>query len=346
MEEREEGLRGERSHRILVTGSRGKSSLVRLLCAGLEACGVSPWGRITGVLPRQIGPGGERLIERTAPAHVEEMRWWLGQVPPGASVVLENSAVAPDLQPLAARWLVPCLVVWTNARPDHPEAWDPGEEGAARALAAGIPEGCPVAAGREALPWVRRLLPRSPLREARPEEPLFGEAPFGAENRGLALAALEGLGLDGASARRGMVALPPDVADYRVLPLGAARLASAFAANEPESTERLFEATGWTPEETTLLYHHRPDRPGRLAAFLPWIVRRPWREVVFSRDRSFWGRFAPRRGPGGLGTWRDLTGGEDLARWVESRGRVFGCGNVAGSPLELLRTRREGGQGV
>ena len=74
MEEREEGLRRERSHRILVTGSRGKSSLVRLLCAGLEACGVSPWGRITGVLPRQIGPGGERLIERTAPAHVEEMR--------------------------------------------------------------------------------------------------------------------------------------------------------------------------------------------------------------------------------------------------------------------------------
>ena len=333
-----EAMEGGEAPRILVTGSRGKSSLVRLLCAGLEALGLEPWGRITGVLPRQIGPGGPRALRRTAPAHVEEMRWWLRQLPPGVPVVLENSAVSPELQPLAASWLRPHLIVWTNARPDHPEAWGPGEEGAARALAEGIPPGCPVAAGAEVLPLARRLLAgRNPLLPPREEPSRPGEAPFEAENRGLALGALEALGFDPQGTRRGMIALPPDLGDYRILSLGESRLACAFSANEPESTDRLFRATGWAPEETALLFHHRTDRPGRLGAFLPWIRSHPWGEVVFSRDRAFRGLLDGRGGPGGLGVWRVLRGPGDLEGWIRGRNRVFGCGNVAGSPLELLR---------
>ena len=46
------------SVRVLVTGSRGKSSMVRLLTAVLEDAGISP-GRITGVLPRNFFAEGE-----------------------------------------------------------------------------------------------------------------------------------------------------------------------------------------------------------------------------------------------------------------------------------------------
>ena len=124
--------------RILVTGTRGKSSLVRLLHAGLLACGLRSCARITGVLPRELSPSGCRTIRRAAPAHVREMRWWLAQVPRGTdAVVMENSAVAPELQEAAGAWLRPTLVVWTTLRSDHAEAWGPGIEGAARALAKG-----------------------------------------------------------------------------------------------------------------------------------------------------------------------------------------------------------------
>ena len=73
------------------------------------------------------------------------------------------------------------------------------------------------------------------------------------------------------AARREMAALSPDIADFRVLGEGEDLLAAAFSANEAESTGRLFGETGWDPSETTLLYHHRPDRPERLRGFLPWI---------------------------------------------------------------------------
>ncbi len=43
--------------RILVTGSRGKSSVVRLLYAAMQAAGLQTYARITGVVPRELGAG-------------------------------------------------------------------------------------------------------------------------------------------------------------------------------------------------------------------------------------------------------------------------------------------------
>ena len=135
-----------------------------------------------------------------------------------------------------------------------------------------------------------------------------------------------------------MRALPPDVADFRIVRRGEDELATAFSANEPESTERLFLETGWRPEETTLLYHHRLDRPERLRFFRAWIGSRSWRRVVFTRNalpRSF---FFRRREEG---VWDDrIVDSASFEGWW--KGRVFACGNVAGWPLEFLLKLQEG----
>ena len=60
--------------RILVTGTRGKSSLVRLLHAGLSAVGLRTHSRVTGVLPRELSPAGQRVIRRTSPVSFREMQ--------------------------------------------------------------------------------------------------------------------------------------------------------------------------------------------------------------------------------------------------------------------------------
>ncbi|MDR1731570.1 MAG: hypothetical protein LBR61_05695, partial [Synergistaceae bacterium] len=106
-------------------------------------------------------------------------------------------------------------------------------------------------------------------------------------------------------------------------------------ANDPESTGLLFEETGWQPEETILLYHHRPDREARLKNFRTWIEERPWKETVFTRQRRplF---------PSGAVLWNDrITDPPSFAAWRRGRGRIFACGNVAGWPLKFLLEQKE-----
>ncbi|MCR4817682.1 MAG: hypothetical protein K5841_01845 [Fretibacterium sp.] len=332
-----EGM-GNPAVRILVTGTRGKSSLVRLLHAGLTAGGLRVWSRVTGVLPRSLSPDGVRVIRRDAPASFREMRWWLQQIPGDAeAVVMENSAVSPELQAAAGRWLKPTLAVWTTLRADHEDAWGPGRRNAARALLRGIPEGVPLAAGWEVAP-VQAEIESKKCPVTYP--PFCPQPSFQGENLQLALTALRMAAekcpaLNLTEAREAMEKLEPDIADFRIIGKGNDLLASAFSANDVESTAQLFRETGWSPEETTLLYHHRLDRPARLKGFLPWIASMPWRETVFTRTArplfslSF-GRTARLK-------WADgLCSPEAFADWRRGRGRVFACGNVAGWPLDCL----------
>ena len=192
------GIHAANSHRVLVTGSRGKSSIVRMLHAAMSAAGLQAWARITGVVPRELGPGGVRTILRSSGAHVEEMRWWLRRLPRSAqAVILENSAISPDLQGLAGLWLKPDVTVFSNAVPDHQEAWGPGREDAAKVLVAGIPRGGKVVLPAD-LQHDRHL---AGLLGKRQCEPVFaamdsetGEG-YKAVNLGLALAAIECLGM-------------------------------------------------------------------------------------------------------------------------------------------------------
>jgi hypothetical protein len=349
-----EHVQGLPAVRILVTGTRGKSGTVRLLAAALAAQGYAVWARITGVIPLSLEPDGTKVIRRAAGAHVEEMRWWLGHVArevarcrgKGLSadkeaVILENSAVAPELQVLAGRWMNPTLVVWTNARADHEEVWGPGAERAFRVLLGGIPPHVPVACGEELATDAARI----GAMKARGCVPFglsdfdFGEVSsvreinFGGHvwpDSTAVLAACMCLGLDLERARRAWKALPPSVGEFQVLSLsgcgdGGVFLASAFAANDPESTRFLWEKLGWLPEETILWYHHRTDRPGRYRAFLPWIHSLPWKDRWIT-------------GPAPFRSSRFLRLGTPSPEEMLGRlsGRVFGCGNVAGLPLELL----------
>jgi hypothetical protein len=259
------------------------------------------------------------------------MRWWAEQIPVDAgALVVENSAVHPDLQSFAARLVAPTLVVWTTLRPDHEEAWGPGREGAARALLRGVPRGVSVAGGVElsVSPLPELLRANGNVLHALPHSPLSHDA----ENLALAQLSLELCGvspplLDDAAAA--MRALPHDLADFRVVRDGRDELAVAFSANDAESTARLFAETGWSPEETTLLYHHRFDRRARLESFLPWINAHSWREKIFTRPKR------PLLSLRDAINWNDaINSAAAFKAWW--RGRVFACGNVAGWPLEFL----------
>ena len=337
-----QSLRGGRASlppmRILVTGARGKSSVTRLLTAALEACGAAPAGRITGVLPRELFKGRERLILRAGPGSVGEMKWWLGSLPYEAgSVVLENSAVAPDLQLLAWRWLKPSCTVLTNVRPDHEDAWGKGEEAAAGVLCSGIGGG-PVFLPESAAGGMAAALLSARGCELRtcPDGKNFRET-----HLSLVRGVCEFLGLDEGKALGAASALAPDVADFQIFDEGEGRLACAFSANDPASAIDLFAETGWRSQETTALFNSRKDRTFRLASFKSFLCGLNWKRVAVSGSRPL---FLP---PGV--EWVSIKRAEDLKTFVSFEGAVFGCGNVAGVPLEYLlqkRLRPEGGKRI
>jgi hypothetical protein len=316
--------------RILVTGSRGKSSIVRLLYAAMQAAGLKTYARITGVVPRELGPDGVRTILRATGAHVGEMRWWLRQLPASAqAIVLENSAITAEFQALGGRWLRPDVTVLANTLPDHQELWGPSADCAVGVLVAGIPEQGRVVipAGLQSDNHLMELLGRRRCRVVFAEPANAVVQAYRDINLGLALATLGQLGLAGAPALRAMLAVPPDRYDFHVSLCGGAQVAMAFSANDITSTRVLFDSLKWLPEETRLIYNHRADRPGRFKSFVDWLGQSRWREVLVIGDK-------PRIHPG-FARYLKIKSGLDLAGLFQPGDRIFGCGNIAGVPLSL-----------
>jgi poly-gamma-glutamate synthase PgsB/CapB len=318
------------ARRVLVTGSRGKSSIVRLLHAALQDAGLRTYSRITGVVPRELGPQGVRPILRSSGAHVEEMRWWLRQLPATANaIILENSAITPELQNLAGQWLRPELTILSNTLADHQEVWGPDEASAAVVLAGGVPR-----AGQVLLPkslekdtHLLRLLERRSCRIQFAKAAVFNGEHYHAVNLGLAVEAVSYLGLAVAPALETMLGLSPDSYDFQVARVGDAEWALAFSANDLVSTRTLFQSLNWPKEVTRLVYNHRRDRPGRLKSFAQWLDDSDWREVLIIGDK-------PRLRIGNT-SYRKIRSKEKLLRLFRPGDRVFGCGNIAGLPLAL-----------
>ncbi len=322
--------------RVAVTGSRGKSGVVRLVHAAMRGCGLSAWARITGVVPRELGPAGERPVMRPSGANVSEMKWWLESLPKDAeAVVMENSAVSPELQGLCARWLEPQITVLTNIRPDHEAWWGPGEANVLRALSFALPVGCAVAVPAELAESPEFiLLARKKRLKVLPAKKIPGLPPHLSANTGLALEVCKFFGLDEDICLHAMRELPPDFADFCVLTIGGGRLAFAFSANDETTTEELFQSTGWRREETGVLFNHRSDRVDRFRAFKSWMAGHAWREVLVIGDRP------PQSG---LKCGYFPCGSvDDLARRVSS-GLWMGCGNTVYGQTLALKLRCEEG---
>jgi len=109
--------------RIHVNGTRGKSSVTRLIAAGLRAGGKKTVAKITGTLPRVVLPDGrEAAIIRLQGANIIEQKYIFRHAvshKPDA-IVVECMAVNPVFQYITERKFIRSTIgVITNSRPDH-----------------------------------------------------------------------------------------------------------------------------------------------------------------------------------------------------------------------------------
>ena len=271
--------------RIHVNGTRGKSSVTRLVAAGLRAGGLRTCAKTTGTLPRMIMPDGKEYpVFRPARANViEQLRIVSTATANQAEVlVIECMALIPYLQWLCeARIVKATHGVITNARPDHLDVMGPTERDVALALAGMTPYGGKFFTAERDMDDVFRQSSADRKSEfigiteedveAITKVDLAG-FPYieHAENVALALRVCADLGVDRQVALEGMWAAQPDpgVMIDMELDFFGRRIVfvNGFAANDPESTERLWDialAKHSDIKRRIMLFNCRADRPDR-----------------------------------------------------------------------------------
>jgi poly-gamma-glutamate synthase PgsB/CapB len=246
--------------RIAVTGTRGKSGVVRRLAAVLRADGRRVFAKTTGSKARWILPDGtERDVPRRGLVSIiEQKRLVREAAAAGAEVLVAEvmSLQAENQQVETGRLLRPHLVLVTNARADHLEAMGPTDETAAEVLACGLPPGAEVfLPDEECRPlWDRVVTGQGGVLHVVPPDTYTGVVggdalPPGAlfgTNLDLVAAVARRLGVGEEALRTGVREANPDPGALRLWRWrtgGEERLlVSAFAANDPESTRRVLEA--------------------------------------------------------------------------------------------------------
>ncbi len=353
-------------HRIHVNGTRGKSSVTRLIAAGLRAGGVRTFAKTTGTLPRAILPDGHEVpVFRPSGANViEQIRIVATAAAHDAEVlVIECMALQPELQSLSElRMIRATHGVITNARPDHLDVMGPGDVDVARALAGTTPVGGRLyTAERDNVQVLRDAArDRDTTLVTMDDEALAGVtredlAGFAytehADNVALALAVCGDLGIDRTVALKGMWESRPDpgAMTEHVLDYFGRRIAfvNGFAANDPVSTERIWNLALGRHSDAGVriaIFNCRADRPDRSLQLGGEFAR--WKDadhvVLMGTGTYLFARAATAAGmdPARLVFVEGLRVDEIFERIVSLVGHsalVMGMGNIGGSGLELVR---------
>ncbi len=274
--------------RVHVNGTRGKSSVTRLIAAGLSAGGVRTAAKTTGSAARYIDPeGNEEPVLRPGPPNIREQLSIVSRARrDGAhALVVECMALRPELQFISEQKIVRSTVgVITNARPDHLDVMGPTVDDVAAALSGTVPRGATVftAEHRRQGPIAEAARERgSEFHEVRTEgaDPRLTEGfryVEHLENVVLALAVCDHLGVPRDAALDGMRRTAPDpgaLTIHRVTEGGKTiEFINGFAANDPESTLTVYQTAAPRSE------------PGRNVIVVAWMrADRPDRALQFGR---------------------------------------------------------------
>ena len=342
-------------HVVHVNGTRGKSSVSRLIEAGLRAGGLRVFCKTTGTDPMTIDvEGREELIRRRGRANIREQLGILHRAAQsGAEVlVVECMAVQPELQYAAQHRILHADVgVITNVRRDHADVMGETMDEIAASLANTVPKNGvlftaeqthgDILAARAAALGSRfvRVLPDG-------TEPEFEFA----ENIALALAVCEELGVARETALTGMRNYRRDPYALSLHRWGGALFVNALAANDVQSTCMIWETLRaqrqWEDRALTLLVNNRPDRASRTKDMLDICLRlRPRRVLLLGASQGYMAARLRRALPDMPVLRLKEAAALDAGAFAPDE-VVYAVGNIAGEGRALMARVREEGEAL
>ena len=342
--------------RVAVTGTRGKSTVTRMIAAALKEAGFTVLAKTTGSRTVLILPDGrEEEIERRGwPTITEQKRLLKRAAGLGVqALVTEMMSIQPECLAVESRRLLePLCLVITNTRLDHREEMGRTKSEIAQSLSSAIRPGAAVFV----LDSERRPEFDAAAAQAGAKIILVKSGQTGTFIEGdirLAVAVAGHLGVAEDTALRGIRGAPADFGSLKAwkaelgTPPQTWTLVSAFAANEPESSrlilEHLRSKLGSSSGPFVGILNFRADRGDRTRQWLD-----AYRQGFFSEFRSIYVvgshvRSLKNRGTAGqrpaltpLTERRPLEIMERIVSAERTPSVVIGLGNIGGAGAVLI----------
>ena len=243
--------------RIHVNGTRGKSSVARLIAAGLRGGGIKTLAKTTGSSPRFIDSmGDDHIIQRFRPASIGEQIRMISKFSKEApeAIVMECMAVHPQYQWVSEHKILQsnyCVI--TNVRADHLEEMGFSHNHIARSLANTIPmnEKVFTSETESIAPIIDKAIDNNSdiniCNSENMDKKYLDGFPFieHPDNIALALGVCESIGVSKDNAIEGMRNANPDPGALSIIKLqikkSSIHFVNAFAANDPNSTLRTLD---------------------------------------------------------------------------------------------------------
>ncbi len=276
--------------RIHVNGSRGKSSVVRLIAAGLRSSGIMTLGKTTGTSPRIIDENGQdKYIHRLRSASIGEqislIRYFSKQNP--EALVIECMAVNPQYQWISEQQIVKSTIgVMTNVRPDHLDEMGVTMDQITKSMANTIPYNGVMVSSEDKKNDLLKEISVNRQSEFHHVKPSIDDSNLNGfkylehkENVSLALKVCELCGVDKNTALKGMANCVPDPGALTIWNLkyndNTFKFINAFAANDPASTLKTWQMinTRINSEKFTIFLNTREDRQYRTIQLINLIFK-------------------------------------------------------------------------
>ena len=279
---------------IHVNGTRGKSTVTRMIHALLRQQGMEVFAKTTGSAPRFLLPNGtEKTIKRLGPANIREQRniMLLSAImrkEKNTALVFECNAIEKELQSISIKWLKPDINIITNVREDH-RAELGNAENAASIFAGAINSNSVLITGdKKFIDLWEKTAEEKELKLFCNKDDDVLSRPSGQafpENIYCLLSIAEYLGIEKEEALKSIEEHSKDEGAYREYSWELSRknpaqiiFADARAANDTESTLLLLKsAYKKTIEEKSikriLLLINRKDRPDRTMDFMQLLIK-------------------------------------------------------------------------
>jgi poly-gamma-glutamate synthase PgsB/CapB len=345
---------------ISVTGTRGKTSVVRLLASVLREDGRVVLAKSTGSEAQYVLPDGTvENVPRKGAVTILEQKELLRRASKLKvdCLVVEVMSIHPEYHVVESqRILKPDIVLLTNIRRDHMDAMGGSEKDVANVLTLDFPSGTNAYVTREA----QQLLGVAELQHSgirvHVVQPTQNDSQPGlhaalpkeefSENLDLVVSAARALKVDDKTIVKGIQNAIHDMGRLRIwnLEVEGKRIyvVNGFAANDPESTKKVLEKTqeilGGSASGMSGLLNLRRDRPDRTVQ---------WIEALNSGMTE---RFAGIYVLGGHAnvvrrktvsaevlSWKtpeEIT--RMIARGMKNNGILFGFGNIGGPGHHLV----------
>ncbi|HNR69669.1 MAG TPA: poly-gamma-glutamate synthase PgsB [bacterium] len=269
--------------RILVTGTRGKSSITRLISAGLRAGDIRTTAKTSGSATCYIHPDGrETVVARKTRADLREQLAVIRQASrEGAeALVIEGMSLRPQLQRVESQQIIkPHITVLARIGPDHLDIMGPDPESVAAVYGDSLCSASHVFALTDNYQSIVQKAcekATASLILVRPQESIPAESTTCVyiehpDNYALALAVCRCVGLDEEQALKGFTDAQPDSGALRIVHAAVSGLKisyiHAFAANDPQSIAKIWNLPAveflHRNHPTVVLVNTRADRADR-----------------------------------------------------------------------------------